>query len=130
MIVLAIDPGKDKCGYAILDSDKKVYEKGIILTSNLRSYLKKSLNKFSIDGFVLGDGTNSDMIKNILLENFELPVRIINETYTTFEAEKRYRQEKLKGWKSLLSFITWKPAEPVDDYVAVLLGERFLEKNT
>ncbi len=130
MILLAIDPGRDKCGYAILDNEKKVYEKGITPTSNLVTYLKKRLNKYSIALVVLGDGTFSDQIKKLLLENFKFPVKMINETNTTFEAEKRYRQEKLKGWERLLSFVTWKPAEPVDDYVAVLLGERFLEKNT
>ncbi len=130
MIILAIDPGKDKCGYAVVNKEKKVYEKGVILTSNLKTYLNKSLNKYSISQFVLGDGTNSDLIKNILLNNFSLPISMVNEDYTTLEAEKRYRQENSKGLKKIFSFITWRPSEPVDDFVAVLLAERFLEDNT
>ena len=140
MIILAIDPGRDKCGYAVLNKLKSgssfdneennwVCEKGITVTPNLRSYLEELLNKYNIGVFVLGDGTNSEKIKDLLLDNFELPVIIVNEAYTTYEAEKLYRREKLKGWKRIFSFIKWKPSKPIDDYAAVILGQRFLKEN-
>ena len=138
MIILAVDPGRDKCGYAILNNNKNnsfdkiedwVCEKGIISIPDLKSYLKELLNKYNIGVFVLGDGTNSEKIKDLLLDNFQLPVIIVNEAYTTYQAEKLYRREKLRGWKRVFSFIKWKPSKPIDDYAAIILGQRFLKEN-
>jgi RNase H-fold protein (predicted Holliday junction resolvase) len=124
-MILAIDPGKDKSGLAVLDNEKNIYYRKIVASHKIEVYLKELVNRFNIEGFVLGDGTSSRGIEERLQKHFNLPIYLLDEAYTTIEAETRYRQE---GLRKLLSFISWKPARPLDDYVAVILAERYLEK--
>ncbi|MDI3547043.1 MAG: hypothetical protein PWR10_695 [Halanaerobiales bacterium] len=125
-MILAIDPGRDKCGLAVLDGEMTVRYQGIVSGREIEAYLKQLLNRFEIEGIVLGNGTFSEEMEERLKQNFNLPVHLIDEAYTTCEAEKRYREEHFRGLKSILRFISWKPSRPVDDYVAVILAERYL----
>jgi RNase H-fold protein (predicted Holliday junction resolvase) len=127
-MILAIDPGKDKSGLAVLDNEKSIYYRKIVASQKIEAYLKELVNRFNIEGFVLGDGTSSREIEERLQKYFNLPIYLLDEAYTTMEAEARYRQERLQGIKRILGFISWKPARPLDDYVAVILAERYLEK--
>lgn len=129
-MILAIDPGRDKCGLALLDYQKRVHRQEIIPTKELALYLIPFFRKQAVDFLILGDGTYSDAIKNKLEEITELPVYLVEESRTTLLAEERYRQDHLyRGWRRILAFIKSKPKRPVDDYVAIILAERFLEDN-
>ena len=55
-------------------------------------------------------------------------VRRIDEAYSTLEGRRRYLQEHRRGWRRLLPLGLQAPPEPYDDYVAVVLGERFFAK--
>lgn len=131
-LILALDPGRDKIGIAVVDEELKVYTREIIPEKEIISYLSTLVHKYNIKEIVLGDGTTSEGMKNKLESQFEdsYPVQTIDESYTTIEAEKRYRQENpLQGLKKLFKFINWKPKVPVDDYVAVILAERYFKRD-
>jgi len=123
--VIAIDPGKDKVGIAVVDDDRKVYLKNIINSKDINCYLVDLLADYNIDILIIGDGTFSDKLKKKIKEEIYLPIYMVDEAYSTVEAENRYRQEK-KNW--LMRLLKWKPAEPVDDYVAVILAERYFQR--
>ncbi len=124
MLVMAIDPGRDKTGIAIVDSSRKVYFKDIVSTEAVISCLRDLSKEYKIDIIILGNGTYSGNIYKQIKKNLPLPVEFIDERNSTFRAEKKYRQEK-QGWLSRL--IQWKPDRPLDDYAAVVLAERYLE---
>jgi len=127
-LLLSIDPGNDKCGMAILNYELKVLAKAIIETVKIKSYLQEVFNNYSIKDIVIGNGTYSSKLNDILKEISEIPVSIVDEAYTTVEAEERYLAKHKKTWQNWLSFIKWKPSAAVDDYVAVILAERFMGK--
>jgi len=124
--ILAVDPGRDKTGLAVLNMDSKVLYKDIIKSSNIKSYLLQLVNNYSIKKIIIGDGTFSTEIIEVVKSTVEIPIVIADETNTTVEAEKRYYEEQGGVWKRLFSFIHWKPERPLDDYAAVILGEKFL----
>jgi len=130
-LILAIDPGRDKIGVAVLDYDGSIHEKEIIKSSELYSYFKLLYNNYNIDNLVLGNGTGRENVFELLSEfKHKLSITEIDESYTTVEAEERYfKEEELSILiKFLRKFLKWKPERAVDDYVAVILAERFLEK--
>jgi len=130
-LILAIDPGRDKTGVAVLDYDGSIHEKEIIKSSELYSYFKLLYNNYNIDNLVLGNGTGRENVFELLSEfKHKLSITEIDESYTTVEAEERYfKEEELSILiKFLRKFLKWKPERAVDDYVAVILAERFLEK--
>ncbi len=130
-MILAIDPGRDKTGVAVLDYDGSIHEKEIIKSSELYSYFKLLYNNYNIDNLVLGNGTGRENVFELLSEfKHKLSITEIDESYTTVEAEERYfKEEELSILiKFLRKFLKWKPERAVDDYVAVILAERFLEK--
>jgi len=88
--LMAIDPGKCKCGLALVDlHQKKVNQAVVIKTEFLPNYVK-NLNSFEkISKFLIGNGTTCrqnveklDFLKNDLI--------IVEEKNTTFRAKKRY----------------------------------------
>jgi RNase H-fold protein (predicted Holliday junction resolvase) len=126
--ILAVDPGRDKSGIAVLSMDSKVLHKDIIKSSDIKSYLLRLINIYNIRNIIMGDGTFSGKIIEEIRSTLDIPIVMVDETYTTMEAEKRYYEEQ-GGWKRFFPFIHWKPARPLDDYVAVVLGEKFLYKD-
>lgn len=127
--ILAIDPGKDKCGLAILDRDGKVAEKKVISASALTQELADLANTHEIKTLILGSGTGGKTIERQIVK-LELPVNIIfaNERYTTLEARRRYfKDNPPQGWRRFIPTSLQLPPVPYDDYAAVILGERYLE---
>ena len=130
MKVAAIDPGREKCGCAILDSSGKIFFRGIIPTEDLPNELETMFKKFSCDKIILGNGTSSrNMFEQI--RKIDPRIEIVDEYKTTELARKRYWVENPPtGWKKFLPATMLFPPEPVDDWVAVILAERFLQTQT
>ncbi len=125
--ILAIDPGRSKTGVAVVRENLNVLEKKIIPTDRLPVIIGKLLADYKINLIVTGDGTYSRELQEKINEKIKgkLPVVEVDETHTTELAEQRYREEKGQGWQRLFNIISWKPSRPLDDYVAVILAERY-----
>lgn len=127
--LLAIDPGRQKFGYAILKQDKMVLTKGIAATDDLDPFLRMTLSEYPIDRIVLGDRTGSqrfgDEIRRII--NDRIHLILVDEDFSSLEGRVRYLKDHRKGWRRLLPLSLQAPTRPFDDYVAVVLGERYLE---
>lgn len=85
------------------------------------------MDKYPIATFVVGDRTNSRIVSNIL-KPFGLPVAMVDENNSSFEGRRRYLQEHNRGLLRLIPIGLRIPGEAYDDYVAVILAERFLKK--
>lgn len=128
--ILAIDPGREKIGIAIL-KNSDVLEHKIINSEELVQIIKSLLEKYIIKTIVMGNGTSSKKKYDLLKQEFiDRDIVLINEYRTTDEARKLYFQENPpKGWKKLIPLGMQVPPVPVDDYAAIVIGRKYLKDN-
>lgn len=128
--ILAIDPGREKTGIAIL-KNSDVLEHKIINSEELVKIIKSLLEKYIIKTIVMGNGTSSKKKYDLLKREFiDKDIVLINEYRTTDEARKLYFQENPpKGWKKLIPLGMQVPPVPVDDYAAIVIGRKYLKDN-
>lgn len=128
--ILAIDPGREKTGIAILNNSD-VLEHKIINSEELVQTIKSLLEKYIIKTIIMGNGTSSKKKYDLLKREFmDRDIVLINEYRTTDEARKLYFQENPpKGWKKLIPLGMQVPPVPVDDYAAILIGRKYLKNN-
>lgn len=123
--IVAIDPGRDKCGIAVMARDGTLRHRKVVPTAVLREEIGKIFQNYPVQRIVLGNGTTSDRRRQEL-EAAGWPVDVVDERGTTVAARRRYFQEHPpRGLSRLIppSFRT--PPVPYDDYVAVLLAEHY-----
>lgn len=128
--ILAIDPGREKTGIAIL-KNSDVLEHKVINSEELVQIIKSLLGKYIIKTIVMGNGTSSKKKYDLLKREFiDRDIVLINEYRTTDEARKLYFQENPpKGWKKLIPLGMQVPPVPVDDYAAIVIGRKYLKDN-
>ncbi|NLW10248.1 MAG: pre-16S rRNA-processing nuclease YqgF [Firmicutes bacterium] len=134
-VIMAVDPGRRKFGYAVLEKDKSkrvsVLRKGVAPAEEVEQVVQEICTGFPVAAVVVGDKTGSrEMLARVVtaLHGQAAVVRRIDEAYSTLEGRRRYLQEHRRGWRRLLPLGLQAPPEPYDDYVAVVLGERFFAK--
>ena len=129
-MLMGIDPGRNKCGIAILTKEGEEVFKDIFRTSNLSIKIEELLNKYQIEKCILGNGTYSDKVFNILdLLIDKKKIKFVEEENTTYLAEQKYLKENPPlGLNFLNKILKFQPKKPLDDYVAVLLVKKYLDK--
>ncbi len=127
--VAAIDPGRSKCGIAIVSSDLKVIFRIIVNSSELPFELNRVVDLYSPQEIVVGNGTSGKAVLNSVRAQFpSIPCGDIDESHTTELARTRYLKEvPARGLKRLLPIALRTPTCPIDDYAATILAERFWE---
>ena len=129
MYVVGIDPGRDKCGVAVLNSDGEIFFEKVIETANFEQTLKNLFAQYNFEIAILGDGTTHKNAEKIL-RSLNIEVKIVDEKHTTEEARRLYwKKNPPRGWRKLLPTTMQVPPEPVDGIVAEILVARFLTKN-
>ena len=127
--VLAIDPGRQKCGLALVDAAAGLIERSVVPRGELASALRDWCDRHHPDALLLGRGTGSRDLPAILAD-LSLPVRRVTERHTTRLARQRYFTENPpRGWRRLLPASLQSPPVPVDDYAAWILAERYLKRS-
>ena len=128
-MILAIDPGKNKCGFAVLNEDSKVLEKGVIPRPETIKHIKNLIIKHSVTSLVVGRSAfGKDLEKEILDLDPKANIIFISEKNSTLEARQRYWEENQpQGFWRLVPTTLRIPPRPIDDYAAVILGERYLK---
>lgn len=129
MLVLGIDPGRDKCGLAVVATDGFT-RKQVVPRREFLGVVKEFVREYNVDTVVLGDGTGSKEfwreLKGVLPN---LTIVTIDEQHSTEEAREQYWQDhRPKGWRKVLPKTMQVPPEPYDDYVAVILAQRFFKQ--
>ncbi|MCS6949059.1 MAG: hypothetical protein RMM06_01085 [Armatimonadota bacterium] len=123
--VLAIDPGRSKVGIAVVRRDKQVLHRSVVAVVDLHTEVQRLLVRFRPQCIVIGGGTGFRALEP-LLRAVSLPVHIVDEAYTSEQARRRYlRENPPKGWRRLLPAWLRFPEQPYDDYVAIILAERY-----
>ena len=88
--VIAIDPGRSKCGLVLAEiSEKKIYEAIILKSEFLENYVRNLTITEDISHIIIGNGTSSREIKDKLYF-FKKEIITFEEKNTTFRAKARY----------------------------------------
>ncbi len=126
-LILGIDPGTRKCGYALVEAVRRPpVELGIIVIEDLASQLVSIARRYRPTSIALGGGTHAATI-GAMLEVLEIPIEIVDERATTLLARERYFvANPPKGWRRLVPRGMLLPPRPIDDFAAVLIAERLL----
>ena len=129
---MAVDPGRDKCGMAVLDGQGEVLWRQVIETSALEEIARARAEEFLPACLILGNGTTSKAAEGRLKSALpKMTVKVVDEYRTTDEARKLYWQvNPPRGWRKFLPVTMQVPPEPVDDLVAVILARRELDKES
>ncbi len=132
-VILGFDPGRDKCGVAVMGLDRQLHYHQVIPANEAIAAIEKLRQKLPISLVVMGDQTTAKQWKQRLSQELADPLNIIlvDERYTTLEARDRYWQMyPPQGIIKLLPKGMRQPPRPIDDIVAILLIERYLNRLT
>ena len=143
-LILGIDPGRDKTGFAFVDFDGNLKASGIFNTSERDNFFAdlKNFSQYIIEGssdslrdsqvkfLALGNGTHSKEFHNYLKKFFpdENNIIIVDEKNTTLEARSLYW--KLHRPSLLMRLIPENlrvPDRILDDLAACIIALRALK---
>ena len=131
--VVALDPGRSKCGMVLADTTTNTVLQGMVIQSSelldqLRTWMENAEGETDqIAELVIGDGTSSTIWQQQLPAN--LKVRVVDETGTTLRARERYWQLwPARGWKRLLPSGLRIPPGDLDAIAALVILEDYLDR--
>ena len=128
-IILGFDPGRDKCGLAVMGEDLQLYYHQTVPAQEAIATIQSLLQKFPISLLVMGDRTTAKQWRSQLEQlPTQLSIAMVDEHNSTLEARDRYWQMyPPKGLAKLVPQGLREPPRPIDDIVAILLIERYLK---
>lgn len=127
MIILGFDPGKDKCGLAVMEENQQVFFHQVIASEDALKVLQSLCEQFSVQLLVMGNQTTSKAWKAKIESIVSLPIVLVDERNSSLEARDRYwEMYPPQGLQKLIPQGMRLPPRPIDDIVAILLVERYL----
>ena len=124
---MGIDPGRDKCGVAVLTASGEIKFQRVVPTEELDGVIKNLAASMEIHSVILGDGTTHKSAAQ-KISSAGLAFQLVDEKHTTEEARRLYwKKNPPRGWRKLLPTSMQVPPEPVDAIVAEILVRRFLQ---
>ena len=129
--IIAIDPGREKCGLAVVSLNGGVLHQAVIPVTEIGPLVEKLSLTYQTATVILGNGTAHRDIEQALttvaLGDKPLTLVLVDEKHSTEQARIRYWQlHPPKGLRRLLPVTMQLPPVPIDDYVAIILAERYL----
>jgi len=122
--VIAIDPGRTKCGIALVRRDGGVVRRAVVPTGELVATVVAWRSELAA-AVVMGRGTASRPLLAALRAAGIEPV-LVAEQATSLRARERYfREHPPRGWRRWLPRGLLLPPEPWDDYAAILIAESY-----
>jgi len=146
-MILGIDPGRDKIGWALTNSDRELLLSGICLISEVELFVaaltkeggswKDRLSPWvteemgtrlslpeKITLVAVGNGTGSrDAVR--LFEGLGIQIIVVDESRTTLEAREFYWSlHRPSLWQRYLPRFLWFPPRSLDDLAAWVIARR------
>lgn len=130
-VIVAIDPGREKCGVAIVSVAGETMRKAIVDVAELGAFVSRKARHpdYSIIAYAIGDRTGTDHVIDELRTAGVPPeaIQTVDEHRSSEVGRQRFWEEnRPKGWRRLLPTGLQVPPVPYDDYVAVELAYRYL----
>ena len=130
--VLSIDPGRSKCGLALVRRQSgttlEVIWRKVVPADELEAAIDQARMKAQFTRIIVGGGTQSRAIIARIREHIpSLGLLVVDEKDTTQHARERYwAANPRSGWRRFVPVGMLVPPEPYDDFAAVVLAERVL----
>lgn len=129
--LLAVDPGTDKVGLAVLSDDGTVLYRRVVPVAEIFFEVDKLAKLHRPKVLLMGNGTGAKTLRAEIekrkLLGGECKIILVDEYRTSEEARRLYLTQHRHGWRKFLPLGLQTPPEAYDDYVAVILGKRYLE---
>ena len=128
--VLALDPGREKVGIAVVTKNIETLHLDIVERSEITETLAELLNNYEPEILVIGDGTGSRRLAEEISSRLpeELELKFIAEADSSLQAAELYRRQQGNVFSRLTGkFISWRPSRPLDDYAALVLARKYLQ---
>jgi RNase H-fold protein (predicted Holliday junction resolvase) len=131
-MILGLDPGLQKCGLAIIGVDRVLRYQQVVPVSQVMATIDQLRQRFPIVAIVLGDQTGSRQWQEHLRQLTDPPrIMLVDERYSSLAARDRYWQMyPPRGLGRWLPQSLRPIPRPIDDIVAILLIERYLQRLT
>lgn len=148
-VILAIDPGRDKCGWVIASPEGELLVSGIFPAGRAGDFFRAvasgnggeiasfTLEKkesfpecFSVKECLVGNGTGKELLLS-LAKSVSLGVKLVPEKGTTLLARKLYwKHHPPRGIRKLFPEGMRVPPRDVDDFAALAIVLRFIESHS
>lgn len=128
MFFLGFDPGRDKCGVAIMENNQYLHYHQVISSDEVINKLTLLCQQFPIEQLIMGNQTTAKQWKTQLEKALPktIPITMVDERNSSVEARDRYwLMYPAQGLTRLLPQGLRVPPRPIDDIVAILLIERY-----
>ncbi len=126
--LVAIDPGRSKCGLVLVDPKAGAVLDGKVIASAAVIDLINSWQKQApLQGIIIGNGTSSEYWQNLL--SHIAPLQVVEERGTTLRARQRYWQLwPPNNWQRWLPRGMILPPHDLDAVAALVLLEDHLQQ--
>lgn len=131
-VVVAVDPGRAKCGVAAVSMEGDVLARAVIAPDSLERTVREWAQKYSVVQLVVGDRTGAkEMVKRLQeagLADLCGGITVVDEHMSSVEGRTLYwRSNPPRGWRRLVPEGMRTPPEPYDGWVAEVLARRYIE---
>ncbi len=126
---LGFDPGKDKCGVAVADSQGQAHYQAVIPTAAVVDQIQTLCSQWLVTQVVMGDRTTSKQWQATLQTALpQLSITLVDEHNSTLAARDLYwEMYPARGFQKIIPQGLRLPPRPIDDLVAILLVRRYLK---
>ncbi len=128
-MVLAVDPGREKAGIAVVSRERGTICKRVIDAAECVDHVCRLAEMHGVEKVVIGDRTGSAEIVSALIEQgCRLEIVAVDEHMSSMEATgAAISRAPGTGVARLSSDWLRTPKEPYDDYVAEILAARYFD---
>ena len=131
--IIAVDPGRSKSGIAVVSgpSPLQVLQHSVVESTALADAVRAALQTYpTTANIIMGNGTGSSASEVVVRREFPaINLILVDEHGTSERARARFiERESLPVWQRLLPRGLRTPDRPYDDYVAIILAERYFQK--
>jgi RNase H-fold protein (predicted Holliday junction resolvase) len=126
MLWLGFDPGKDKCGAAVVDATGRALHWEVVPSEQVLERLPQMIADWQVQQIVMGDRTMAKQWRKQLAV-LGLPIALTDEHNSSMEARGLYwEMYPPQGLQKLVPEGMRLPPRPIDDLVAIILVRRYL----
>ncbi len=131
-LIIGFDPGRDKCGLAVVGRDRSICFHEVVPAAKTIAVIDTLQQQYEPEQLVMGNQTTAVQWRLQLEQHLAapLPIAMVDERYSTLEARDRYwAMYPPKGLTRLIPQGMRDVPRPIDDIVAIILVERYLNRN-
>ena len=129
LTVLAVDPGRRKCGLAIVTGELQCLQHLVVAREDLLQEVRHCMDRWGVQRVLVGGATGSKPVVQELQKELAVEIEVVDEFRTTERARGRYfRDHPPRGVWRLVPLGLQVPPVPIDDYAALVMAEDYLNR--